>query len=67
MRLQVRNRITNRRLSLIAFLVGVEAFVQPLNAVLMQGAWPGPVQIAFCATTAILQVTTLTMGLLEKA
>ena len=66
MRLRVKNTLTRRRLILVAALVGVEAFVQPINAILMQGVWPEPVQVAGCVTTAILQVTTLTLGLLER-
>lgn len=66
MRLKIRNTITHRRLAVVAALVFVEAFVQPLNMTLMQGVWPTPVQVAGCLTTAILQVTTLTLGLLEK-
>ena len=66
-KVKVRNKITRRRLFIIAALVGVEAFVQPINMILSQGAWPEPVQVAGCLTAAIMQVTTLTLGLLEKA
>jgi len=51
---------------MVGALVFVEAFFHPINAILMQGVWPTPVQVAGCATTAILQVTTMVMGLLEK-
>ena len=67
MRLKVKNTITSKRLTIIAALVGVEAFVQPLNAILLQGVWPEPVQLAGCLTTSILQVVTITLGLLERA
>ena len=66
MKLQVKNAITINRLVIIAALVGIEAFVQPLHAILSQGVWPEPVQVATCVTTAILQVVTITLGLLER-
>ena len=59
--------MTFNRLVVIAALVGIEAFVQPLHAILSQGVWPEPVQVAACLTTAVLQVVTITLGLLEKA
>ena len=67
MRLQIKNKITRRRLTIVATLIFVEAFIHPINAILQTGAWPEPVQVAGAATTAILQVVTLTLGLLEKA
>lgn len=67
MKVKVRNEITPRRLFIVTALVGIEAFVQPINAILSQGVWPEPVQLASCVTAAILQVATLTLGLLEKA
>lgn len=67
MKLKIKNAVTFNRVAVIAALVGVEAFVQPLHAILSQGVWPEPVQLATCLTTAILQVVTVTMGLIEKA
>lgn len=67
MKVKVKNTITTKRLAFIAALVFIEAFLMPVNAILSQGTWPDPVQVAHCATTAILQVTTLAVGLLERA
>ena len=66
MRVKLKNKLTRRRLIFVAAVIFVEAFVMPINAILSQGVWPQPVQVAHCMTTAILQVTTLTLGLLEK-
>lgn len=66
MGLKVRNTITSKRLAFIATLVFIEAFLIPINAILQQGVWPEPVQLVQCVTTAILQVTTLSLGLLER-
>jgi len=67
MKVKLKNKITQQRLATIGALIFVEAFLQPINAILVQGVWPQPVQVAACATTAVLQVVTMTLGLLERA
>jgi len=66
-KLKLRNKLTHKRLTTVGALIFVEAFFTPLNTILQQGIWPTPVQLAGCLTTAILQVTTITLGLIEKA
>ena len=66
MRLHIRNKISRRRLTFIAGLVFVETFITPINGILAQGVWPTPVQVAWCLTTGILQVTTVLAGVLER-
>jgi hypothetical protein len=58
--------MSEKRLAFTAGLVFLEAFLTPINGILAQGIWPTPVQLAWCLTTGILQVTTVLAGVLEK-
>jgi len=67
MRLRIKNKVTQKRLGILAALIFAEAFFTPINGILSQGAWPTPVQVAWCCTTGILQVVTVLGGLLETS
>lgn len=67
MGIKVKNSLTFKRLAIVVAIVFVEAFIMPLNSILGQGLWPQPIQVVHCLTTALLQVTTLFLGLLEKS
>ena len=66
LRLRIRNKLTWRRVVILAAVLFAEAFVTPLHTILATGAWPTSIQVADALTTAILQVTTLLILLLER-
>ena len=66
LRLRIRNKLTWKRVALLVAVLFAEAFVTPLHSILATGRWPTQIQVADALTTAILQVTTLLLLLLER-
>lgn len=66
LRLRLKNKLTGKRVAILAAVLFAEAFVSPLKNILAGGAWPSEIQVADALTTAILQVCTLILALLTR-
>ena len=64
--LKLRNKLTEKRLVILAAVIFLEAFITPIKTILETGAWPTSIQVADALGTAILQVCTLILFLLTK-
>lgn len=63
---KVKNQLTMTRLQMVAALIFMEAFLGPVHNILATGVWPTPLQVADILCTAVLQVATMFLALLER-
>jgi len=63
---KVKNQLTMTRIQMVALLIFAEAFFGPLHNIMATGVWPTPLQVIDVLCTAILQVVTMLLALLER-